>query len=422
MLSEGMRSRGTLWQLALGAFAITLGVAPTLACSPASESTDTHSGDALTLANGDRYVVSADPKSGVVVLRTSVEGVPLPYDEKKMVGKAMLIHPLADRAEHGLFARVTDARTNRVHERLELTTTPLTLEEMSALREDELLRIYLASTRSGVALQNVRPLSEETSSTTTSSFGGWSGALAGGFPSVWLVAPTPGTVAFVGSVGFPKTPSLGLEPEGKIAFERGTGLEVGLRGKLAPKIAIEMHGVAGARVPIFVTPEVQTPPLTVLVPIGPVPVPVQLALSGSMRCDMIAGGRIDGILSVSAEVHFGGSAHFNPHHDTDPSEWVTPGEWPYELASRLDVKVDGKLGAGVGFICIAPRVNLDVTVAGMTGPYVALVPTINALEDHVEVRPSLRAGWSARTMLFGSPARAEFELLGTVLTHPRTNR
>ncbi len=132
-------------------------------CSaPAADEDAAYSAEAegaLTLADGDRYVVRADAQSGEVVLRTSVDGVPLPYDAPAMLGKALLIHPLPGRADEGIYARVTSATRVQGEGRLDsgdtlrLTTTPLSLEEMAGLSEDDVLRIYLARGLRGGSLE-----------------------------------------------------------------------------------------------------------------------------------------------------------------------------------------------------------------------------------------------------------------------------
>lgn len=402
-----------------------------VACGPAESAPDTttSSSEALTLVNGDRYVISADPDGGNVVLRTSVDGVRFPYDAASMVGKAILIHPLAGRAERGLYARVTAANANAEGDRLEVATEPLTLAEMGALREDEILRIYLARSLTeldgNISPQGLSPEGLHLLDTgegvqpSRVSAGDWTGVLSGKFPSVWVVTPTPGAVQWVGTTELRTPPTFDFQPQGKFAYSRATGLELGMRGSLAVKVALEAKGVAGGRVTVFATPEVRLPALTVIVPIGPVPVPVQLTLGGSMRCDMIAGGRVDATVNVTGDLRFGASARFNPESGASPSSWMTAGEWPAELEAKLDARVEGTLGPGVGFSCIMPRVNLDMAIAGITGPYIAMVPTITALKDRTQIQPSLRAGWAAETLLFGSPARAEFELASKTITIAR---
>lgn len=393
-------------------------------CSAPSASADdtASSSDGLTLADGDRYVVSADPDSGRVVLRASVDGVPLPYDSAAMLGKAVLIHPLAGRAERGLYARVTDAR--EVGDRIELATSPLTLEEMGALSESDVLRIYLA-----------RSISDLRGTTRTASLGlldapsvgtamgpapdassGWGGLFTGALPTVWVLTPSPSLAAFVGNASLARSPEFTFEPEGRLVYRRDTGLEVGLRGTLSASVAFQIRGTAGVRSEIFATPEAKLPPVSLLVPIGAFPVPVQLTLGGSMRCDLIVGGKVDGVVSVSAALRFGGSTRFNPSRSTPPSDWVHTGAWPYELGLDFDASADFDLDPSVGIACMAPRINLDVAVAGITGPYLAVVPQLTAFSDRAEARPSLRAGWSAGTLLFGNPGRVEVDLLSKSFT------
>lgn len=393
------------------------------ACGPAeSAPAAATASDALTLANGDRYVISADPDEGKVVLRTAVDGVPLPYDAARMVGKAVLIHPLARRAERGLYARVTAAHANG--EELELTTEPLTLEEMGALREDDIIRIYLARSLTeldgNIATLGLHVLdAADAVPPSRVSAGDWTGALAGKFPSVWVVSPTPGAIQWLGTTRLRSPPAFDFQPQGKFAYRRESGLELGMRGSLSLKVALEAKGVAGGRVTIFATPEVRLPALTLIVPIGPVPVPVQLTLGGSMRCDMVAGGKVDALVNVSGDLHFGASARFHPESGVSPSRWVTSGDWPYELEAKLDAHVEGTLAPGVGFSCIMPRINLDMAIAGITGPYIAVVPQITVLKESTQLEPSLRAGWASGTLLFGSPARAELELVSKKFTIAR---
>lgn len=396
-------------------------------CSaPAAEDETTTSSDGLTLADGDRYVVSADPDSGHVVLRASVDGVPLPYDAATMIGKAILIHPLVGRAERGLYARVTDAR--EAGDRVEITTTPLTLEEMGRLEESEVLRIYLArsfaevqrgsSTRAAsLSLLDAPPMGMGMGGAPDAS--GWGGLFTGALPTVWVLTPNPSLAAFVGNANLARPPQFSFEPEGRLVYRRDTGLEVGLRGTLSANVAFQLRGTAGVRAEIFSTPEGKLPPVAFLVPIGAFPVPVQLTLGGSMRCDLITGGKIDGVVTLGATLRFGGSTRFNPSRTTPPSEWVSAGAWPYDIGLDFDASADFDLDPSVGIACLAPRINLDVAVAGITGPYLAVVPQLTAFADRAEARPSLRAGWSAGTLLFGNPGRVEIDLLSKSFTKGR---
>ncbi len=398
-------------------------------CSaPAADEDAAYSAEAegaLTLADGDRYVVRADAQSGEVVLRTSVDGVPLPYDAPAMLGKALLIHPLPGRADEGIYARVTSATRVQGEGRLDsgdtlrLTTTPLSLEEMAGLSEDDVLRIYLARGLRGGSLE---PASlslldvggtppANTSANTPANTGAWSGLLSGQLPMVSVVPPNANLGAFVGNVDLGPL-DLSFKPEGKLAYRRESGLEIGLRGEMRAKMEITVSGMAGVRAPIFVTPDAKLPPVTFLVPIGPFPVPVQLGVSGNLRCDLLAGGRVAATVALGATVRFGGSSRFNPTKNTLPTNWIQAGEWPYELDASFEASATGDVDPAVGIACVVPRVNLDVRVAGVAGPYLALVPQVASFADRTEARPSLRAGWASGTLLFGSPARAEVELIG----------
>src|SRR5688572_10004222 len=63
--------------------------------------------DAVTLANGYKFVVRTSATE--VVLKKNVDGRGLPFTTEQMVGKAILIHPVEGKSD-GVYGRVLSVR------------------------------------------------------------------------------------------------------------------------------------------------------------------------------------------------------------------------------------------------------------------------------------------------------------------------
>jgi hypothetical protein len=69
------------------------------------------------------------------------DGAAFPFDKASLAGRALLIHPIARDAATGVYARalsITDEGDHLVVER-----EPLTFQEMEAITEDQIVRIFI---------------------------------------------------------------------------------------------------------------------------------------------------------------------------------------------------------------------------------------------------------------------------------------
>jgi hypothetical protein len=82
------------------------------------------------------------------------DGAAFPFDKASLAGRALLIHPIARDAATGVYARalsITDEGDHLVVER-----EPLTFQEMEAITEDQIVRIFIDAAR--VRAGGVAPL------------------------------------------------------------------------------------------------------------------------------------------------------------------------------------------------------------------------------------------------------------------------
>ncbi len=393
-----MRFRGCLFAL-LGVVAIaSLGSAGCAAPDEDSAASEA----AYTVPNGAKHVVSAEPRR--VVLRKEVDGNTFPFAAEELVGKAIIIHPINEKTEQGVYAwvRSADERAGNY----ELTTEPLGLEEMEEITEPQIVRIYLDRSLTqlrgdgaqlasfGLATPSVRPL-------------GWGGALTGELPLEGEI----GNIAIAPRVKvWQQDGSLSFRPQGKVDYQRGRGLELGFRVDYnwESTLAFDAEFRAGM---VFETPRVRTPRTVVAVPIGPVPVPVTLGLAGSFECKALGAVEAKGAIKIRINASFGGSSFIKPSTRVPPSRWVTQGSWPYAARGSASVRPVGTFSAAPGAEaeCLVPRIDLETLVAGVAGPFIALAPAVEISGEGVEIGVELKAGVEAT--LLGREARGEVVLL-----------
>lgn len=369
---------------------------------------------AYTVASGHEFVVRASPNE--VVLHRTVNGRAFPVAGDAMVGKAILIHPIEGKAEGGVYARVLSAHHDAMN--LVLATEPLTLEEMTALSEDDVVRIYLdpslstarpetealrpASDPFGLEVGGVRPRS-------------WGGLLNGEFTPMGEIEIAPDvklennlTVTHDGG-------HLSLVPQVMTSYSRAQGLELGLRSRFAWDSSLSFKGDTNVRAKIFRTPRVGPPGVWVTVPIGPFPVPVRLRLVAFLECESMGKVQFDGTLAIHVAANIGGSIRLVPSA-APLSTWVTQGPWPFEIGGAASANLTGdiRFGAGSGIECSLPRVELETLIAGVDGPYLAIASEARrALSEQLSAENSMNITLKVgmRGKLFGREANSELDLL-----------
>lgn len=397
-----MHSRGFL--LALVSAVATAAFGSTGCAAPTEEDASSSADSAYTVPNGAKYVVSANPQR--VVLRKEADGRTFPFAAEELVGKAILIHPIDEKTEQGVYAwvRRADERAGT----FELAIEPLGLEEMEEITEPQIVRIYLDRSLSqlpanglgtqsapfGLGASTIRPL-------------GWGGLLTGELPLEGEI----GHIAVAPRVKiWQQDGSLSFRPQGKVGWQRGRGLELGFRVDYAweSTLAFEAELRAGM---VFETPRVRTPRTVVAVPIGPVPVPVTLGLAGSFECKALGAVEASGAIKIKIDASVGGSSFIKPSTRLPPTQWVTQGSWPYAARGTASVRPEGRFQAAPGAEaeCLVPRIDLETLVAGVAGPFITLAPAVEISGEGVEIGVELKAGVEAT--LLGREARGEVVLL-----------
>jgi hypothetical protein len=358
---------------ALLALALATGQAGCLGATDADVAT-TNGGSAFTVEDGDRFVVSATPER--IVLYKRVAGVDFPFDDASLQGKALLIHPVARRAEGGVYARALDVHDGG--DRWVVDAEPLTLEQMQSIAEDDVVRIYVDRERMNAGLgggelapANLHPLALD-------------GLAFDGFDvSSGYSLSTP-TFVHPGVTFSHQIDTFDLAPEALVDWSREDGLELGFRGSLAWKSKLVLSGTASGE--LFRSKTIETPSYVALVPIGVVPVPVSFRASASLSCSASLTGPIELTVDLEAAAKIAGSIVVDPDAGTSPDEWVRPGRWAPEASGSASAtpSVEGTLAGSIS--CSVPRVELRADVAGVAGPYIAVTPTytIDDAGGHVE--------------------------------------
>jgi hypothetical protein len=374
--------------------------------------------DAYTVENGDRFVVGM--QGDRLVLRKSVEGARFPFSAEEIRGKVMVIHPIhgegKEGLEGGLCARATEVTEG---ERVfTIATSPLTLDEMEQVEEDDIIRIYLdrdlprvdAETAAGLGLQLLpwnRP---------DLRIQGWGGLLSGelGFGLSAPIDPDSGLGTSI-SIKRENT-HFSLTPEARAGWVRRRGFELGFRANVDFTTSLSMTGSLSRRGTIFETPKLRSPRIVVVVFVGFLPVPVTLGVNGNISCSASAKAEVSGALDFHFRARVGGSSFIYPRAGAAPSDWLSQGAWPYE--STVDAGVtprDFRLVGSVGVSCNVPRIELETLIAGLTGPYVTLVPSLGVETtdgEALKVNRSLKLGAGLKVSALGfREAAADVTLL-----------
>lgn len=364
----------------------------------AAETTDdgaSSSADAFTVAQGDRFVVSATPHK--VVVKKKDGTAKFPFSRAALEGKTLVVHPVAGRAETGVVARALEVEDDGEH--FVVTTTPLSLSEMERVAEDDVVRVYVDARK--VSTRGVRPQ-------------GVADLLAPG-----NVAPQAlSGFAFDGfdlssglDLGKPKLVQTGItfshkiaksrfEPEALVTWSKDEGLELGFRGELEWRSTLTLGGKVQGEV--FRSRSVETPPLYVTVPVGYLPVPVALTAKATVQCVAALGGPMEVTVDIAADAKLGGSVRVHPTTDTTPDAWVRAGRWePVATGSaKATLGAAPKLEGAIS--CALPRIELKASVAGVAGPYLAVSPSVSVGTDGVTMEGKVAAGVGAGMLGFGS--------------------
>ncbi len=370
---------------------------------------------AYVVAEGDRFVVRASEEE--VVLRRTVNGRQFPVATANLVGKAVLIHPVPQAAEDGVYARVLEA--GEAAGIMNLKTRPLTLQEMSEATEAEIVRIYLDPKLQGDTVE--APRGGGGSAEPLFGLPGlkpksvWHGVLTGDFPIMGEIQLADGirwennmTVAY-------HHDGMRLTPRMKLDWSRAEGLELGFRTDFSYDGRLEIKGDTNVRGRIFRTRTARTPRIARWVMIGPVPVHVSVGLATFLECESMGKTQFDGTIKVHLGAYAGASVRLRQNSFAALPD-VGPGEWPNGVSGLVSTSVEGSphFGAGSGIECTLPRVELETLVAGVAGPYLALCPEFRRTRDPGGLpvnsnNVTIKLGMRGR--LFGREANTELDLI-----------
>ena len=369
-------------------------------CSGDGADEGSASASAFTVENGDRFVVSATSER--IVLAKKVRDVVFPFDQSSLRGKAILIHPVVRKVDEGVYARALDVRIEGAT--YVIDARPLTLEEMSDITEDEVVRIYID--RRSAANTNerepeiilspatlLRPLGSGTSGSGRGASGlGFGSAEELGSPSM----PRPG-ISFTHTIE-----KASLDPEALIDWSREGGLELGLKTELAWKSKAAVRGTLSGE--FFRSKTLEGPPIHGFVPIGPVPVPVSLQGKAWIACSAAGVGPAEVGVEIEASARLAASLRVSPKRGVAVSEWVHEGRWPATANGSFTAtpSVEAKFSATIS--CAVPRLEVHASIAGVAGPYVAMTPTIKLNENGTTVEVPIAVGVRAGVLGVGSGA------------------
>jgi len=376
------RSSLLLASLSLALFAGSAG------CAAETELDESAAAAAFTVENGDRFVISASPER--IVLAKKVGDVAFPFNERSLRGKAILIHPVARKADEGVYARVLDVTTGS--NRYVVDARPLTLEEMTSITEDEIVRIYIdrksgsKKTAPGAVLSpsTIRPLGAGTSFNALS-FSGFDLSSGVKFNTPSFIRP---------GITFEHTiEDVQLTPDALVDWSWEGGLELGFQADFAWKSKVEIGGRLSGE--FFRSQTLEGPPVHGFVPIGPVPVPVSLQGKAYIACSAAAEGPANVTVDIEANAHLGASLRVAPERGVAPTEWVHEGRWPASASGSFSATpgIESTFSASVS--CLVPRFEVHATVAGIAGPYVATAPKITTDEEGTRVEMPIIAGVGA---------------------------
>ena len=358
----------------------------------------------FTVESGERFVVSASSEQ--VVFRKSVGAAAFPFDEASLLGKAILVHPVAGRAEDGVFARATRVRSEG--DRYAVDVKPLSFLEMETVTEDEIVRVYVDSRRTasagaprlGLAPATLRPLgvfpSLQLSPLSEEGGDGFSwGDLGIGSGSDTPIAKAnrlaPG-VSFKHSVD-----RASFTPDVLVDWSREAGLELGFRADMEWRSRAVINGTLTGE--FFRSNAWESPALWISLPIGIVTVPVRASVKVLVTCKATLVGPADVTLDVRAGATVGGSFRVRPSAERPASEWVTAGSWPGVATGTVSVDPSWQLAFRGAIACALPRIELHTKIFGAVGPVAIVMPT--AVVATEGVRPEVRFAAGLEAGIFG---------------------
>jgi hypothetical protein len=361
----------------------------------------------FTVASGDRFIVSATSEK--IVFRKNIGAAPFPFDEQSLAGKAILIHPVAGRAEDGVYSRVKTVRSEG--DTYVVDATPLSFLDMEGITEDEIVRIYVDPKRA-------TPNGEATLSTTSfapplnfdSGLQLWPQNETPGFGIDHLgVGPGANTpIARTDKLGpgisFKQTiDKASFSPSFLVDWSRERGLELGFRADMEWKSKAVINGTLTGE--FFRSNAWESPALWVTVPLGVATVPVRASVRVLITCKATLTGPADMTLDVDASARVGGSFRIRPSTNTAPTEWVGEGPWPGEATGSASVHPTFSLAFGGAIFCALPRIELHTKVFGLVGPVVIAMP--GAVVDDAGVRAEVRFYAGLEAGIFGIGAGME---------------
>ena len=374
----------------------------------AAESTEGDVGsadDALTVENGDKYIISVD--SSVVTLAKSVAGVPFRFAAADFANKNVLIHPLEKKTVDGLYAHVE--KVEDLDNTLVLHTRPLQFEEMETTSGADVIRLY-RNRQLPVAPTSPQPAGLEgfgdllgpsafaaplkVSGIAPLTFGG---PLAGDFsPDVWVGNKHAyGGGQITTSV---ESAQISFKPSAILDYTRGKGLSIGVRGQFTADVALKAKGYAEGHVVFFESPTLKSPRLTFIVPIGVppllVPVPIVMGVDTYVECTTLGAVEFDGVFKAHMSVNASASAIIRPSFHTPVNQWVDKGIWPNTVNAQMNFSetAGSKVSGSAGVACAAPRIEFPITVAGLIGPFIAIHPEFAATTSGFKTTIDLYAG------------------------------
>ena len=354
------------------------------ACSPSVDdgaSSSQASTQAFTIEGGDKFVVSA--AADHVVLEKRVGDITFPFTKDRLLGKAILIHPVGGRAEEGVYSRATSiAETN---EQFVIEATPLTLAEMATIAEDDIVRIFIPKSAASVAPQGLHVLTSTAQpvGATTSRSIGIDGLDLNGFLGI--------TAAKVG-VGVTVKHQIDkaeFHPEILYGYSAERGLELGARASFSWESHLTISGTVNQE--FFHSGALETPPIRVALWIGWVPVPLTIKASAYVSCLAALAGPADVTMTIKADANVGGSLRIDPNAEDlvqsgafEPTATMTGGV----TFDDVKPKLNGSIACGV------PRVDIKALVAGIAGPVVSIVPNVTLDDTGPGFELALYAGFA----------------------------
>lgn len=339
----------------------------------------TGSESAFTVERGDRFVVSASPER--IVLSKKVNGVAFPFDERSLLGKAILIHP-TKRAVTGVYARALSVTTEG--DRYVVTSQPLTLGEMETIPESDIVRIFVEANPRRLSTSSIRPLAVASSAGVNGlTFNGYLG-----LSKPALLSPGITLTHTVDEASF--------DPDVLLDWTSERGLELGLRASLGWRSKLTIGGRAGGE--FFRSATLASPPLVVTIPIGAALVPVTLSGSAFVACSALSTATAQIDVDVVASARVGGSFYVKPSWDTLPTGWVSEGTWKPEATGTGSVTSALAAAPGPTISCALPRIEVKALLAGAAGPYFAFSPVASMDGLTPRFQATLSAGVQANVL------------------------